>query len=139
MQTETDGNEAMNRVLTDLLENLGVDSIGDMDLGEAYKIDMTDTVFMDLHVEKTQPNRLSVAHYDELNGDPLRDPEIVFKPVDGQFVPVEIQRHTVLGEQYDHDPNGIAGVDGLLETWANNLREQGHVEAANDVDGQLGA
>jgi hypothetical protein len=34
---------------------------------------------------------VSVAHYGELNGDPMRDPEIVFEIAAGQWHPVSIQ------------------------------------------------
>lgn len=129
----------MNSVLTDLLTNLGVDSVDNMDLGEAYEIDMSETAFLDLHVEKVRPGRLSIAHYYEQNGDLCSDPDVVFKPVDGRFVPVELTQQTAFGEKYRTDPNGLAGVNQLLERWGTNLRNQGHVEAAKDVDGQLGA
>jgi hypothetical protein len=35
---------------------------------------------------------VSVAHYGELNGDPMRDPEIVFEVAGGQWHPVSIQQ-----------------------------------------------
>jgi len=136
MQTTVD-NDTMNGVLSNILANFGVGSVDSMELGEAYKIGMGDTPFKDLHVEKVRPNRISIAHYIKENGDLCRDPEIVFKQVDGRFIPVELQQQTPLGSQYEHDPDGIEGVDELLETWGSNLREQGHVEAAKTAE-QLG-
>jgi len=136
MQTQAE-NETMNTVLAEILVNLGVESVESMELGEAYKIDMSDTTFMDLHVEKVRPNRLSIAHYVKQNGDLCRDPEIVFKQVGEGFVPVELQQDTVFKPHYKHDQDGLSGIDDLLERWGENLREQGHVEAAKTAE-QLG-
>ena len=38
---------------------------------------------------------ISVAHYGEQNGDPMRDPEIVFEVAAGQWQPVSIQHDYV--------------------------------------------
>lgn len=138
MQATVD-NKTMNAVLTDLLANLGVESVSEMELGEAYEVDMSDTVFMDLHVEKVRPNRLSIAHYYEQNGDLCPDPDVVFKPVEDRFVPVEIFRKSVLGATCELDPDGVTGNSDFLETWAKNLRTQGHVEAAKTASSLGGA
>jgi len=127
---QTTDSETMNGVLGDLLANLGFESVSDMELGEAYHIDMEDTPFMDLHVEKTRPDRLSVTHYVESRGDLCRDPEVVFKQDGEQFIPVEFQLDNLLGGKYEHDENGIEGMGEYLDSWGRNLQTQGHVEAA---------
>jgi hypothetical protein len=57
--------------------------------GGSLKIDNTPGLFMALVVEIISPNQISLCHYGEQNGDPMRDPEMVFfKNPYGEYLPI---------------------------------------------------
>jgi hypothetical protein len=83
---------------------------------------------------------VSVAHYSEQNGDPMRDPEIVFEVVAGQWHPVSIQqdyvgsyREAVFvaedGKVYVR-PALARDIAAFVRIWDRNLKHRGFVEAA---------
>jgi hypothetical protein len=83
---------------------------------------------------------VSVAHYGELNGDLMRDPEIVFEVVAGGWHPVSIQmdytgsyREAVFvgddGRVYVR-PALVRDVQAFARVWDRSLKHQGFVDAA---------
>jgi len=137
MQT-TLSTDITNELIDDLLAAFGVDSFEAMDLGAAFKIE--NGAFMDLHVEKTSPDTLSLAHYYKQNGDLMSDPSWEFKRVvrgdEVHYIPLELRQPRALGVgvREEYNPDGLAGVQDFLGTFSKNLREQGFVEAATPED-----
>jgi hypothetical protein len=89
-----------------------------------------------LVMEAIGGQRVSVAHYFELNGDLVADPDVVFFTGDGRWLPMEItqalggyRRYAELAnddQQLDClDPRGQADLAAFAEFWAQNLRDQG--------------
>ncbi|HEY7425029.1 MAG TPA: hypothetical protein VH682_12430 [Gemmataceae bacterium] len=88
---------------------------------------------------------ISVAHYGEQNGDPMRDPEIMFEVCpDGEgslaFHPVAIQQdyigsyreavwHDEMGRVMIH-PARVRDIAAFARIWDRNLKHQGFVDAA---------
>jgi hypothetical protein len=83
---------------------------------------------------------VSVAHYGEQNGDLMRDPEIVFEVVAGQWQPVSIQmdyvgsyREAVFvgedGKVYVR-PAEVRDIQAFVRVWDRNIKAQGFVDAA---------
>jgi hypothetical protein len=83
---------------------------------------------------------VSVAHYGELNGDAMRDPEIDFEIVAASWCLVSIQmeytrhyREAVVagedGEVYVR-PALVRGHRRVRRVWDRNLKHQGFVDAA---------
>jgi hypothetical protein len=94
----------------------------------------------------TGPRRgelVSVAHYGEQNGDPMRDPEIVFEVVAGSWHPVSIQQDYVgtdweavfVGEdgKVYVRPALVRDIQAFARIWDRNLKHQGFVDAAEGV------
>jgi hypothetical protein len=89
-----------------------------------------------LVIEAIGGQRVSVAHYFELNGDLVADPDVVFFTGDGRWLPIEITQalggyrlYAELandGQQLEClDPRGQADLAAFAEFWAQNLRDQG--------------
>ncbi len=79
-------------------------------------------------------DEISVAHYGELNGDPIRDPELTFRldwtptsitqdPV-GHYAAVFFEQD---GQQM-YRPRLLKELKSFAAMWARNLKEQGFVE-----------
>jgi hypothetical protein len=83
---------------------------------------------------------VSVAHYGEQNGDPMRDPEIVFEVMAGTWNPVSIQQDYMgsfreavfVGEdgKVSLRPALVRDIAAFARVWDHNLKLQGFVEAA---------
>ena len=73
--------------------------------------------FEDLHIERIG-DQLSMMHTFLQNGDVMRDPDVVFDIIDGQFV----------ASTFEQSPFPIRNInpsDPFLNTWARNIRGQG--------------
>lgn len=89
---------------------------------------------------------VSVAHYGEQNGDPMRDPEIVFEVAAGQWQPVSIQqdylgsyREAVSVGEDDKvyvRPAQVRDIQAFSRMWDRNLKHQGFVDAAEAQAGR---
>jgi hypothetical protein len=89
---------------------------------------------------------VSVAHYGEQNGDPMRDPEIVFEVAAGGWHPVSIQQDFVgsyreavfVGEdgQVYVRPAEVRDIQAFAHVWDRNLKHQGFVDAAEARGGR---
>jgi hypothetical protein len=58
----------------------------------------------------------------------MRDPEVVFSIVDGEWVPVEFWQDPTF---HQHNEDGI-DIGNFLDTWNGNIQAQGFVEAAKE-------
>jgi uncharacterized protein DUF6908 len=78
---------------------------------------------------------VSVAHYGEQNGDPMRDPEIVFACISlTEWVPYEITqdytatyRNAFVEDRFY--PSASRHMIELVNVWGKNLKEQGFCDA----------
>ena len=103
----------------------------EMELGEHYEIpaDQT-TADMDLTIEKIRDQEISVAHYHQQRGDLMRDPEIVYRiEENGEWTPIEYRQDPGI---YQRDNSGLPDVEDFAETWSENLKQQGFLEAAEN-------
>jgi hypothetical protein len=97
--------------------------------------------YMPLAVEKLGEEAISLCHRGELNGDYMRDPEIVFLVKDGEATAVYF-RNDWAAFEYATVPEmfGDVPVRPLLQrdlnsfasTWFQNLKEQGFFEQAKE-------
>jgi hypothetical protein len=90
-----------------------------------------------LCVENIGMNRISVAHYFELNGDLVAEPDVVFfVDSDGSWKPIEVSQSLFGWRQYvmfSPDGKRITLINRaaqrdlaeFAETWAQNISEQG--------------
>jgi hypothetical protein len=120
----TQHRELPMKAVREILARHGVESVDQMNLNESYSIEVPG--FDTLTIEKVAPERLSVAHHRVQRGDLMCDPEIVFRVESNGWVPIEYTQHPRL---HQHDESGLQ-LDGFVEKWNRNLREQGFVEAA---------
>jgi hypothetical protein len=107
-------------------------------VGDHFRLDMR--YYDRLCVEKIGINRISVAHYFEMNGDLVPDPDIVFFVQDsGDWCPIGINQSiggwrsyvkmTLDGEGIEaYDEVGQADLANFAEIWAQNLADQGWLE-----------
>lgn len=107
-------------------------------VGDHFRLDMR--YYDRLCVEKIGVNRISVAHYFEMNGDLVPDPDIVFFVQDsGDWCPIGINQSIGGWRSYvkmTPDGAGIEACDTVgqaeladfAEIWAQNLADQGWLE-----------
>lgn len=108
----------------EILREEGIESAEDMELNESYSYNGGDA-YHDLTVEKVYDNILSVEQHYTQRMDRMSAPEIRFDISDyDNWVPIEYQNHETIPQQYEHDENGINGLDELIETWDKNLKTQ---------------
>jgi hypothetical protein len=92
-----------------------------------------------LVIEKIGRNLVSVAHYYELNGDLVVEPDVVFFIGRGQWIPIEITQSLTGYSRYgrlSEDDNyleainlkGVEDLTDFTEMWATNLQDQGWLE-----------
>lgn len=102
----------------------GYQTVQEMDIEDSVTIEVPEMI--DLVIEKTGENRVSVAHYYTQNGDLMSDPEIVFRIDGDRWVPVRYTQHPFIEQ---HNEDGL-DLDGFEARWSRNLVAQGFVEAA---------
>ena len=97
--------------------------------------------YLPLVVEKLWGDQISLCHYGEMNGDPMRDPEVVFLVEGSHARPAyfrndyaAFEEATVPGHFGDVPVKeaGQKGLDQFVSEWWTNLREQGFFEAAQE-------
>jgi hypothetical protein len=93
--------------------------------------------WMALSIEVIGEHLVAVAHYGEMNGDVMADPEMVLwtDTTDGSWIPVSFRNDyvgsyrvaTVIthGEVASFYPREQADQASFADTWARNIREQG--------------
>ena len=100
---------------------------------EYLKLD-NDSDYMYLAVEKPYgEDIISLAHYGKQNGDPMRDPEMLFLLKGGRYYPVYyhndymhiVQESMYLsGDKWKVKPSMQKGQKDFAEMWLRNIREQ---------------
>lgn len=98
--------------------------------------------YMPLVVEKLWFDQVSLCHYGEQNGDPMRDPEVVFL-VEGEKAKPVYFRNDYIGVEHatveDHfgdvpvKPRLQKDLESFCRMWWNNIREQGFFEKAKEL------
>lgn len=105
-------------------------------VGAHRRYDRSPGVYVPLSVECIGPNQYSLAHYIEMNGDLVADPEMVFwrAPATGEFFPLYLRQ--VLGESTSatvtEDGTGWLAADRRLQVqhaafadmWLRNIARQ---------------
>jgi hypothetical protein len=92
-----------------------------------------------LVIETLPGNQVSVAHYGEQNGDPMRDPEVVFMVQNDEWVAAEVTQdyvgkyQRVVWQENGVGPwrfNHVAQADlaSFVRTWSRNIRAQGWLD-----------
>ena len=135
---ELRGSRAMADVVARIAQASGVDLA---EVGAHMRIE--NAPWMRLSVENIGPYLISVCHYGKLNGDLMRDPEIVFwtrhvahlgwVPVTFQNDYIGVYRETMTlesGDPTDIDQAELGDQAEFCEMWASNIREQGFIQAA---------
>ena len=107
----------------EILAQLDVQSVAKMDVNESYTIEVPQ--YNDLTIEKVDKRQLSIAHHYVQRCDLMCDPEVVFRIENGNWIPIEYTQHPRI---YQRDEAGLE-LDGFLEHWNQNLRQQGFVDA----------
>ncbi len=125
----------MKTVIEDLAKRHNLDL---HEVGAHFRLDMPG--YDRFCVECIGPNRVSVAHYFELNGDLVAEPDVVFfVAADDNWIPIEITQSMAGWRQYAvFSDNGArithinrAGQQDLAEfaeIWADNIVEQEWLE-----------
>jgi len=118
----------------DIVQAHGYESVAAMPVGDHIEIDPDPDGQMPLVIEKTGEHRVAVAHYYTQRGDVMYDPEIVFHIDNGVWMAVEYTQHPHI---YQHDDTGLVDAyDFAVNTWDDQLRTQGYVEAAQQGEEQ---
>jgi hypothetical protein len=127
-----------------------IDTFGGLEALKHRPIRLTVPGFMRLVIEyigkgPRDLDMISVAHYGEQNGDPMRDPEIMFEICPDSkgslaFHPVAIQQDYIgsYREAVWHDEKGrimihpahVRDIATFARIWDRNLKAQGFIDAA---------
>lgn len=122
----------MKQVIEALARKHGVDLI---QVAAHLRLDLPH--FDRLVIETLGFQRMSVAHYSEMNGDLVAEPEVVFfTGLDGNWIPIEITQsmtgwssYVQLDDAGTHiervNTRGQADLAAFTEQWAQNLINQG--------------
>jgi hypothetical protein len=83
---------------------------------EGYVKLNNDPSYIPLNVEIISKNEISLCHYKELNGDLMRDPEMVFFKNDGEWFPTYFRNDYLGVEDFSirHSDSKIIAVDERL-------------------------
>ena len=115
--------------------------------GDAYYIKYGTPHFMDLNVEVIDNNRYAMSHNYEHNGDLMADPDVEFS-VDKEnrlLYPESYQQDNLqFYERVDKDPFVAHELNGFMDEWLNNIKENQYkikavyaeeqvIENANDI------
>ena len=120
-------NEASKIVLDKIWELAGQN-------GGHYKLDNNKT-FMPLSIEKLGKKVITICHYGELNGDLMRDPEMLFwKDERGDYFPYYFRNDYVGAEEFVGvlvggnlkitDEKQQKAQTEFADMWLNNIKEQ---------------
>ena len=121
----------MQRIITQLAEKHGVD-LGQVEAHVRLHL----PGYERLTIENIGRHQVSVAHYFEMNGDLVPDPDVVFFTGGGVWAPIEItysfglyRRYATLNEDATQlqvmDAANQADLANFTELWAQNLIDQG--------------
>jgi hypothetical protein len=125
----------MEKVITALCEKYGVNL---KQVGASLRLDMPG--FDRLCVERISTACISVAHYFELDGDLVAEPDIVFfADFSGAWFPISISQSITGWREYAeltdagiaiarYKPKAQKGLADFAEMWAQNIKDQGWLE-----------
>lgn len=114
-------------IVEKILGRLGYQSVETMEINDG--VTLQSDGFDDLSIEKVGSNLISVSQHYVQRGDVMCDPEVVFRIEDGEWIPVEYIQHPRV---HEYDDNGLY-LDGLIDTWNMNLKEQGFLKEAERI------
>jgi hypothetical protein len=102
------------------------------------KLDNAPGIYQPLVIERIEENQLSLCHYGEMNGDPMRDPEMVFYRVDAKnwypiyfrndYIGQEIFAAKIVGKSIEYHKKLQADQVSVAELWISNLIEQQNIK-----------
>ena len=114
-----------------ILKEAGYKTVEDVPIDEYAEISLKH--YDDLIIEKIAPNRLSVSHTYTQRGDIMRDPEIVFKIDNGDWIAVMYQQDST--GTYQEDESGIESATTFAHNlWNDNIKNQGYIKAAKEQE-----
>jgi len=121
--------QKMKEVVTEILKKWDLLEAFENAPGGRFHLKIKNPPYMDLVIEKVDSKQVSVAHYGEMNGDLMRDPEVVFRLPD--WTPLYIQQDYLGVYRETHDENGnpiaseVVSINRFCDqTWAPNLLHQ---------------
>jgi hypothetical protein len=98
------------------------------------KLNEDESVLVPLTVEVLGNDELSLCHYGACNGDPMRDPEMVFYKQDGKWFPIYYRNDWIGKEEFSCRvvDGKIAVIDQrrqhdqamFADTWISNIEQQ---------------
>ncbi len=124
--------EQMKKLINEIIGQHGLTEVFQKKTEVHLKLESS--TFMPLVIERVG-DTVSVAHYGELNGDAMRDPEVVFRLKD--WKPANIQQDYLgsyrevfveMGGVEHYYPRLLRELESFAKTWAKNLREQGFAD-----------
>lgn len=122
---------------TDIFQNLVkigiIDERGQLTFNESIKLESSG--FMPFHCEyimkrgENDAYMIAMAHYGELNGDLMADPNmrVIIEPVTKQAFAITFQNDYVGAYQTAANDNEVLDMSMFLKTWTENLIHQGFV------------
>lgn len=114
--------------IKEILQHHGYNTGSDLPIGDHIKLHVEG--YEDLVIEKTGHDTISVAQYYEQRGDLMADPDIVFRIIGDDWIPIEYTHHG-LGK-YNYSESGLPHLDSFIKTWDRTLKRQGFIKAAKE-------
>jgi hypothetical protein len=115
----------------EILEREGVTSSEDLDIHDSFNYDGGEHHY-NLAIEKVYEDTLSVEQHYTQRMDRMSAPEIRFDISDyDDWVPIEYTNHDTVPQIYERDEDGL-DLDGFLNTWNKNLKEQFPADEVTD-------
>ena len=127
----------MQQAVLDILRRYGLDK--SFNTATEFHLKIENPPYLPLVIER-QGNLISVAHYGELNGDAIRDPELCFtwptwEPLSITQDPVGryAEIHTMVGDRPAIHMALLRELRMFANLWARNLMAQGFGQAGVTV------
>lgn len=111
-------------LIQSIVQEHGHEGVTDMKLGDSVQVESQE--FEDLSIEKIAESRLAVMQSYLQHHDVMRDPEVVFDLREDTWIPIEYRQDPHL---HRYDESGLSDLDGFLNSWAENLRNQGFAQS----------
>jgi hypothetical protein len=114
----TQPNNPLAQTLVDIVTSRG----GDINAGD-LAMSIKNEPYMELDIERIAADKIAISHISIMNGDIMRDPEIVFKVrPDGALTALTFEN------SYAGVYKEIEDSNEFMELWSTNLREQGFLK-----------
>lgn len=118
----------MQELVDEIVQAYGYESLREMPVDDYISLDPHEAINR-LVIERMGTDHVVVGQYYKLNGDRMADPEVVYRLDGDLWVPVEYLQHLPLVQEYDDEGLDLGDFE---ETWEENLRGFGFVEAAEE-------